>query len=167
MDSYYRVGNWDMVEEWARRLIKTKNFLFKTKKDLELIVATAMTRKAKDLETEGKTTASLEQLSKLRKEFRNNKEIMEYTTYTMAYLYAKQKRLKKAIENYESLIRNFPKSPKAAEALFVLAGIYERNGNQDKALQYMKKCLERSLSLNLDTDRIEAALKRLTGQSGE
>ena len=133
MDSYYRVGNWDMVEEWARRLIKTKNFLFKTKKDLELIVATAMTRKAKDLETEGKTTASLEQLSKLRKEFRNNKEIMAYTTYTMAYLYAKQKRLKKAIENYETLIRTYPKSEKAAEAQFVIAQIYEAQTQFKKA----------------------------------
>ncbi len=135
MDSYYRVGNWEMVEEWARRLIKTKNFLFKTKKDLQLIVATAMTRKAKDLETEGKTTASLEQLSKLRKEFRNNKEIMAYTTYTMAYLYAKQKRLKKAIENYENLIRKYPKSAKAAEAQFVIAQIYEAQTQFTKAAE--------------------------------
>ena len=133
MDSYFRVGNWDMVEEWARRLIDTRNFLFKTKKDLQLIVATAMTRHAKDLETEGKTTASLEQLSKLRKEFRNNKEIMAYTTYTMAYLYAKQKRLKKAIENYENLIRKYPKSEKAAEAQYVIAQIYEAQTQFRKA----------------------------------
>jgi len=135
MDSYYRVGNWGMVEEWARRLIKTRNFLFKTKKDLELIVATAMTRRAKDLETEGRTTAAVEQLSKLRTEFRKNKEIMAYTTYTMAYLYAKQKRLRKAIDNYESLIRKYPKSPKAAEAQYVIAQIYEAQTRFQKAAE--------------------------------
>ncbi|MBM4370507.1 MAG: tetratricopeptide repeat protein, partial [Deltaproteobacteria bacterium] len=135
MDSYFRVGNWDMVEEWARKLINTKNFLFKTKPELELIVATAMTRNAKDLETEGKTTASLEELNNLRKEFRNNKEIMAYTTYTMAYLYAKSKRLKKAIENYEELIRTYPKSEKAAEAQFVIGQIYEAQTQFTKAAE--------------------------------
>jgi TolA-binding protein len=135
MDCYYRVGNWDKVEEWARTLIATKNFLFKSKADLELIVATAMTRKAQDQETEGKTTASLETLSKLRREFAKNKEIMAYTTYTMAYLYAKNKELRKAIENYEDLIKKYPKSPKAVEAQYVIGQIYESQTQFEKAAE--------------------------------
>jgi len=125
MDSYYRVRNWEKVEEWARKLIRERNFLFKTQADLELIIATAITMKAKDYETEGKTTASLGELKRLTEEFRNNKEIMAYTTYTMAYLFAKSKKLREAIEKYEELIRKWPKSPKAAEAQFVIGEIYE------------------------------------------
>ncbi len=133
MDCYYRARNWEKVEDWARKLIKERNFLFKKKKDLELIIATAITRHAKDLETEGKTSASIGELKRLTKEFRNNKEIMAYTTYTLAYLYARSKKLREAIEKYEELIRKWPKSPKAAEAQFVIAEIYEAQTQFDKA----------------------------------
>jgi len=133
MDCYYRVRNWEAVEEWARKLIAEKNFLFKAKSDLELIIATAITRRAKDLETEGRTTGSIEELNRLTKEFRNNKEIMAYTTYTLAYLYARSKKLREAIEKYEELIRQYPKSPKAAEAQFVIGEIYEAQTQFRKA----------------------------------
>jgi len=135
MDCYYRVRNWDKVEEWSRKLIKEKNFLFKSREDLELIIATAITRKAKDLETEGKTSASLAELKRLTDEFRKNKEIMAYTTYTMAYLFARSKKLREAIEKYEELIRTYPKSPKAAEAQYVIAEIYEAQTQFDKAAE--------------------------------
>jgi len=135
MDCYYRVRNWDKVEEWSRKLIREKNFLFKGREELELIIATAITRKAKDLETEGKTTASLAELKRLTDEFRKNKEIMAYTTYTMAYLFARSKKLREAIEKYEELIRTYPKSPKAAEAQYVIAEIYEAQTQFDKAAE--------------------------------
>jgi TolA-binding protein len=133
MDCYFRVRNWDKVEEWARKLIKEKNFLFKTRNDLEMIIATAILRKAKDLETEGKTTASIAELNRLTSEFKSNQEIMAGTTYTLAYLYARSKKLREAIEKYEELIRKFPKSPKAAEAQFVIGEIYEAQTQFRKA----------------------------------
>ena len=135
MDSYYRVRNWDKVEEWARKLIREKNFLFKSKNDLEMIIATSILLKAKDLETEGKTSASIVELNRLQKEFRNNKEIMAGVTYTLAYLYARAKDLPRAIEKYEELIRTYPKSPKAAEAQFVIAEIYEAQTQFRKAAE--------------------------------
>lgn len=133
MDCYYRVRNWEKVEEWARKLIREKNFLFKSKGELELIIATAITRKAKDLETEGKTSASIAELNRLTREFRKNKEIMAYTTYTLAYLYARAKKLREAIDKYEELIRRYPKSEKAPEAQFVIAEIYEAQTQFRKA----------------------------------
>ena len=133
MDCYYRVGNWEKVEEWARKLIKDRNFLFKPEKDLELIVATAITRKAKELEVQGNTSAALLELNRLAKEFRKHKEILAYTAYTTAYLYAKQKRLREAIDKYEELIRKYPKSKKAPEAQYVIAQIYEVQAQYTKA----------------------------------
>ncbi len=133
MDCYYRVRNWEQVEEWARKLIRERNFLFKSKNDLEMIIATAILRKAKDLEVEGKTSASIAELNRLEKEFRKNKEIMAGVTYTLAYLYARSKDLRRAIEKYEELIRKYPKSPKAAEAQFVIAEIYEAQTQFRKA----------------------------------
>jgi TolA-binding protein len=133
MDCYYRARNWDQVEEWARKLIREKNFLFKNKNELEMIIATSILLKAKDFETEGKTSASIVELNRLQKEFRNNKEIMAGVTYTLAYLYARAKDLPRAIEKYEELIRKYPKSPKAAEAQFVIAEIYEAQTQFRKA----------------------------------
>ena len=133
MDCYYRVRNWEQVEEWARKLIRQKNFLFKSRRDLEMVIATAILRRAKDLEVEGKTSASISELNRLTKEFRKNEEIMAGTTYTLAYLYARSKDLRRAIEKYEELIRKWPKSPKAAEAQFVIAEIYEAQTKFAKA----------------------------------
>lgn len=135
MDCYYRARNWEKVEEWARKLIRERNFLFKTQNDLELIIATAITMKAKDFETAGRTSASIDELKRLTEEFRNNKEIMAYTTYTMAYLYARSKKLREAIDKYEELIRKYPKSPKAAEAQFVIGEIYEAQTQFRKAAE--------------------------------
>ena len=133
MDCYYRVRNWEKVEEWARKLINERNFLFKARKDLEMIIATAITRHAKDLETEGKTSASIGELKRLTTEFKRNKDIMAYTTYTLAYLYARARKLREAIDKYEELIRKYPKHDKAAEAQFVIAEIYEAQTQFDKA----------------------------------
>lgn len=135
MDCYFRVRNWEKVEEWSRKLIAERNFLFKSKDELEMIIATAMTRLAQDYETEGKTSASIDQLKRLSTEFKNNKEIMAFTTYTLAYLYARSKKLREAIEKYEELIRTYPKSPKAAEAQFVIAEIYEAQTQFVKAAE--------------------------------
>ncbi len=133
MDCYFRVRNWEKVEEWARKLIAERNFLFKTKPELEMIIATAMTRLAQDYELEGKTSASIDQLNRLSREFKKNKEIMAFTTYTLAYLYARSKKLREAIDKYEELIKTYPKSEKAAEAQFVIAEIYEAQTQFDKA----------------------------------
>ena len=60
---------------------------------------------------------------------------MAGVTYTLAYLYARAKDLRRAIEKYEELIRKYPKSSKAAEAQFVIAEIYEAQTQFTKAAE--------------------------------
>lgn len=126
LDAYVRLRHWDKVEEWARKLISVKNFKVKPQKELERIIATAINEQARDYVTGRRTSDAVREMERLLKEFRKkDPDLASKVMYNLAAVYERAHEMKKAIETYKRVIKEFPKSEMAPEAQFTIGLMYE------------------------------------------
>ncbi len=115
--AYSRVRHWTRVEEWARRLIKKKNFKYKSRGELEEYIVIAIHENSMDLSEAGKHDEAIKESMRLVKEFRQKKAIASQALFNVAVLYEQAGDINQAIKTYRSVARGF-KGPwsSAAEA---------------------------------------------------
>ena len=137
--AYTRLRRWNRVEEWARQLIKKKNFKFKTRAELEKMIAIAMHENALDLSKARDHEGAIRESQRLVKEFRKHKELASKALMNMGVLYERAKRVKDAVKTYERVIKEFRKQDVAAEAQYVIGVIYESQTRfKDSAAAFLK-----------------------------
>lgn len=125
LDCYQRLKQWPRVEEWARKLIDAKNFTVKPRKELEKIVAIAMTENARMLSMEKRFDDAGKEAMRVYEEFKSDKAMASKALFNVAALYESQKRVDKAIETYKRVAKEFPLSEVAPEAVFTIGMIQE------------------------------------------
>jgi len=139
LDAYQRLKQWPKVEEWARKLIAAKNFTVKSRKDLEKIVAIAMTENARLLSTERKYSDAIREAMRVYEEFRGDEKTASKALFNVAALYEGQKNIDMAVKTYLRVVKEYPKSEVAPEALFTVALIYENQTQFEKAAEYFER----------------------------
>ncbi|MBM4388494.1 MAG: tetratricopeptide repeat protein, partial [Deltaproteobacteria bacterium] len=133
LDCYKRLQRWTKVEEWARKLIEAKNFKVKSKKDLEKIVAIAITENAKQLSAEKSYDQATKESLRIYEEFKGDEEMASTALYNAAALLEGQKKVEQAIAMYKRVVKEFPKSKMAPEAVWTIGVIYESQTMFDNA----------------------------------
>ncbi len=142
LDCYRRLKRWNKVEEWARKLIKARNFTVKSKKELEKLVAIAMTENARQMAMERHFSSAIREGLKVYREFRHDKKLAPKALFNVAALYEKKRDTRNAIHTYERVVREYPKSSVAPEALFTIGLINESQTNfkaAARSFERMKK----------------------------
>jgi cellulose synthase operon protein C len=136
---YIRLHRWEQVEQWTRKLIAEKNFTVMKKPDLQKIVAISMTEQAKDFVLKRKYRKAEKKLKGILREFGRDKKLASKVTFNLAALYERSRQLKKAVETYEKVFKEFPKSSSAPLAVFVTADLYESQTMYERAARYFEK----------------------------
>ncbi len=138
LDAYQRLKQWPKVEEWARKLIAAKNFTVKSRKELEKIVAIAMTENARLLSTERRYSDAIREAMRVYEEFRGDEKTASKALFNVAALYEGQKNVDMAVKTYLRVVKEYPKSEVAPEALYTIALIYENQTLFEKAAEYFE-----------------------------
>lgn len=126
LDAYVRLRHWDRVEEWARRLIEANNFIVKSRRELDMIIATAINEQARDYVTERRTSDAEREMKRLLREFRRkDPDLAARVMFNLAAVYERSHNLRDAIRTYQGVTREFPDSEMAPEAQFTIGLIYE------------------------------------------
>ena len=139
LDAYQRLKQWPKVEEWARNLIKAKNFKVRKKRELQKIVAIAMTENARLLSSERKYGDAIVEAMRVYKEFRKEKKTASKALFNVAALYEGQKNVEMAVKTYNRVVREFPKEDVAPEAMYTIGLIYESQTQFVKAAKSFTK----------------------------
>jgi len=139
LDAYQRLKQWPKVEKWARELIKARNFKVRKKHELKKIVAIAMTENARLLSSERRYTDAISEAMRVYKEFRKDKKTASKALFNVAALYEGQKNVDKAVRTYLRVVKEFPKSEVAPEAMYTIGLIYENQTEFEKAAMYFEK----------------------------
>lgn len=133
LDCYQRLQQWPKVEEWARKLIAAKNFSVKPQKDLQKIVAIAVIENARMLSAERKFGQAFDETMRAYAENKDNEELGSKMLYNAAAILEGQKEPDKAIKMYQRVVKEYPKSEVAPEAIFTIGMIYESQTEFEKA----------------------------------
>lgn len=133
LDCYQRLQQWPKVEEWARKLIAARNFTVKPEKELKKIVAIAVIENARLMTVEKKFGAAYDETMRAYQENKDNDDIGSKMLYNAAAILEGQKEPDKAIKMYLRVVKEYPKSDVAPEAVFTIGMIYESQTEFEKA----------------------------------
>ena len=139
LDCYRRLKRWNQVEKWARKLIKARNYTVKSRHELRKLVAIAMTENARQLSMERHFSGAIKKGLKVYREFRHDKKLAPKALFNVAALYEKKRDIRNAIRTYERVVREFPKSDIAPEALFTIGLINENQTKFNAAAKSFEK----------------------------
>jgi tetratricopeptide (TPR) repeat protein len=139
VQAYARLRHWDKVEMWARRLIKKRNFKYKSKKELGRYIAIAISENANDLSKLQKHDEAIRESLRLVKEFRGRKELASKALMNVAVMYERAKQIKDAVKTYERVVRDYKNQDVAHLAQYIIGVIYENQTRfQEAADAFMK-----------------------------
>lgn len=88
--------------------------------------------------TLGHWKPALQELRELRSEFPDH-ELSKDVTQKIAYAYEQNKQWKNAADEYEAIYRNSNDEDARRDALFIAAGLYEKAGDNSRAIEYFKR----------------------------
>ena len=139
IQAYARLRRWRRVEEWARRLIKKRNYKYKNKDELEQYIAISIHEHAMDLSKARKHKEAISESMRLVKEFRKKKKLASKALMNVGVLYERARDVKNAVKTYERVIREYKKTDVAPEAQYVIGVIYESQTRfKDSAAAFLK-----------------------------
>lgn len=126
IDAYARLKRWEKIEEWARKLIRTKNFKVKTRAELEQMIAIAKTEHARDLTKQRKFDQAVRVQEEIVDEFgRKNKKLASAALYNIGVIHESARRFPEAVAAYEQVIKRYPKEEVAVKAQYDIGVLYE------------------------------------------
>jgi tetratricopeptide (TPR) repeat protein len=99
IQAYARLRRWKSVEEWARKLIKERNYKFKSIDDLQRYIAIAINERAMDLAKRQRTIEAITELERLLREFGTDQRSAE-AIIKLASLYKKVNRIRDSKRMY-------------------------------------------------------------------
>jgi len=130
IDAYARLKHWEKIEEWARKLIRERNFLVKTRAELEQMIAIAKTEHARDLTKQRRYDEAIRIQQEIVDEFgRKNKDLASKALYNIGVIHESARRFPQAVAAYEQVIKRYKGQDVAVQAQFDIGVLYE---NQTK-----------------------------------
>ncbi len=151
IDIFARHKDWVKIEEWSRLMLKRKKLELLTVKDLRKYVAVSVAEQAQELYEKKDFDAAHAKFDTILREFKTEEPEMAATAlYNKARLYEFQKMDKVAIETYERVVKEFPKSKIAPEAKFQVGMLYE-------AMTQFKEAADAFLDMAKFRDNADAA----------
>jgi tetratricopeptide (TPR) repeat protein len=151
IDIYARQREWAKIEEWARTMLKRKNRIVLETKDLRKYVAVSVAEQAFELTEKKDFDAAHQKFDTILREFRTEEpEMAAISLFNKAKIYELQKEDKTAIDTYERVVKDFPKSKIAPEAKFQVGMLYE-------AMTQFKEAADAFLDMAKFRDNSDAA----------
>ena len=128
IDAYVRLKHWEKIEEWARKLIRTKNFKVKTKSELEDMIAKSKNYQAVDFMKERRYDEAIRVQQELVDEFgKKNKTLAAQSLVNIAIIYDEARRFPEAVKTFQEVIKRYRNEKKfAIQAQFEIAILYEK-----------------------------------------
>ncbi len=137
LDCYTRLGDWATLEKKARRFKRHGTF---TGKELDSrlpeFIAAAIFQSGAALAKKGKPGKAAREYERMASEFPKS-DLAPKALFWAAVNHERAGQKEKAIDSYRKIIKRYPK--RAAEATFVMAGIYERKYDYDRAAANYEK----------------------------
>ncbi len=131
LDCYSRLGDWTSLEKKARRFKRHGTFAGKElDKKLPEFIAAAIFQSGAALSKKGKPGKAAVEYERLASEFPRS-DLAPKALFLAAVNHENAGQKKRAIDSYRKIIKLYPK--RAAEATFVMAGIYERKYDYESA----------------------------------
>ncbi len=126
IDIYARQKDWVKIEEWARLMLKRKSRIVLETKDLRKYIAVSVAEQAIELAAKKDYDGAHAKYDTILREFKSEEpELAAIALYNKAMLYIDQKDDKVAIDTFERVVKEFPKSKIAPEAKFQVGMLYE------------------------------------------
>ncbi len=134
IDAYARLKHWEKIEEWARKLIRAKNFKVKKKGELEQMIAIAKTEHARDLTKQRRFDQAVQIQVEIVDEFgRKNPGLASKALYNVGVIHESARRFPEAVAAYQQVIKRYPKEDVAVQAQFDIGVLYENQTEFEKA----------------------------------
>lgn len=130
IDVYARQKDWPKIEEWADLMLKRKKLFVFQEKDLKKYVAIAMAEQGRELAEKKDYAGAHAKYDAVIRRFRAEEpELAATAMFNKGAIYELEKEDKVAIETYERVVKDFPKSRIAPEAKFAVGMLYEAMTN--------------------------------------
>lgn len=151
IDVYARHKDWVKIEEWARLMLKRTGRIVLETKDLRKYIAVSVAEQAVELAERKDFDGAHKKYDTILAEFKQDEpELAATSLYNKATLYEIQKEDVKAITTYERVVKEFPKSKIAPEAMFNIGMIYE-------SMTQFKEAADSFLNMTKFRDNADAA----------
>ena len=133
LDSYNGLGNYQKVNEWARRFYANDRLATgKFREDLSKIIEQSSFKLVAQLEQKGEYQQAADAYLAFVKDFPRT-EIADKALYNASVDYFKAHLFEKALETRERLFKNYPKSPLVPLCIWANAEGYESIGDFERA----------------------------------
>jgi cellulose synthase operon protein C len=133
LDSYNGLGNYQKVNEWARRFYANDRLATgKFREDLSKIIEQSSFKLVAQLEQKGEYAQAAEAYLAFVKDFPRT-EIADKALYNASVDFFKAHMFEKALETRERLFKNYPKSPLVPLCIWANAEGYESIGDFERA----------------------------------
>jgi cellulose synthase operon protein C len=133
LDSYNGLGNYQKVNEWARRFYANDKLATgKFRDDLSKIIEQSSFKLVAQLEQKGEYAQAAEAYLSFVKDFPHT-EIADKALYNASVDFFKAHLFEKALETRERLFKNYPRSPLVPLCIWANAEGYESIGDFDRA----------------------------------
>ncbi|MGM0577584.1 MAG: tetratricopeptide repeat protein [Myxococcota bacterium] len=140
IDAYAQAKRWTKIEQWARKLIKARNFKVKSREELEQMIAIAKTEHARDLTKQRKFDEAVAVQQDIVEEFgRKNEELASKALYNIGVIHESARRFPEAVAAYEQVIERYPKEDVAVQAQYDIGVLYENQTQFEKAAEAFMK----------------------------
>ena len=127
IDIYARQKNWVAIEDWSRKMLSRKNRIVLENADLRKYIVVAVAEQARELAEKKDFENAHAKYDTVIREFRKDEpELAASAMFNKAVLYEEAKEDTKAIKQYETVLKEFPKAKIAPEAMFAIGLVYEQ-----------------------------------------
>ncbi len=136
ISAYKRVQNWVKIEEWAREVIKKKNFSVRKKEEWEQISAIAKTEHARNLTKQRQYDEAIKVQQEIVDEFgKKNRDVASKALFNVGAIHEIARRFPEAVTAYEDVIKRYKDMDIAVEAQAAIGVLYENQTEFEKAAE--------------------------------
>ncbi|MEO8212714.1 MAG: tetratricopeptide repeat protein [Myxococcales bacterium] len=125
--------DYENIEQWARRLKKTKPFAARSEQDrLDRMIVVAVMKSGEKYAAQGKFAQAAGFFLRVPREYPRDPKAPQ-ALHNAATIFERGKKPEEAVAAYKELAEKYPQAPEAAEALFTAAHIEESVASYDRA----------------------------------
>jgi len=134
LESLSKAKDYENIEQWARRLKKTKAFAERSEQDrLDRMIVVAVMKSGEKYAAEGKAEKAAEFFMRVPREYPKDPKAAQ-ALHNAATIFERGKRPEQAVAAYRELADKFPQAAEAPDSLFTAARIEEGVASYDRAV---------------------------------
>ena len=134
LEALSKAKDYENIENWARRLKKTKAFAAKGEQErLDRMIVVAVMKSGEKYAAEGKNEKAAEFFLRVPHEYPRDPKAPQ-ALHNAATIFERAKRQEQAVAAYKELAEKYPQAPEAPDSLFTAARIEESVASYDRAV---------------------------------